>query len=474
MAKKQNPTPTAPNDNPQPTKAGLSAMPVERVPVGKLKPAAYNPRKISAAAKVGLKNAIDRFGVVQPIVWNKRTGNIVGGHQRFEVLKDMGAAEVDVVTVDLNEADERALNLSLNNAAIQGEWDDGKLEDMLADMIALPDFNVELVHDIRLDTILTKFSADDIDLSGFFDGAEDVVDDAPSADARALTSGGSGDGSGGAESDAVAEEIEEDGPDIAVPDVPDSRLGVVYELGPHRLICGDSTDSETVDRLLMGVDPDSLMMVTDPPYGVEYDPTQREGHFAKGLVLNDDRADWRDAWSLFRGAVAYVWHASTKAGAVAASLSETGFVYRAVPVWVKSSFTFGRGHYHHGYEPCAYAVRKGATAKWIGGRKQSTVWNIAKNARNETGHSTQKPVEAMARPMRNHDFSNIYDPFLGSGTSIIAASELGRVCYGVELSPQYCDVIRKRWTRWALQNGAELGSGALHDANDDHNTGVPK
>lgn len=173
MAKKQNPTPTAPNDNPQPTKAGLSAMPVERVPVGKLKPAAYNPRKISAAAKIGLKNAIDRFGVVQPIVWNKRTGNIVGGHQRFEVLKDMGAAEVDVVTVDLNDADERALNLSLNNAAIQGDWDDGKLEEMLADMIALPDFNVEMVHDIRLDTILTKFAADDIDLSGFFDGAKD-------------------------------------------------------------------------------------------------------------------------------------------------------------------------------------------------------------------------------------------------------------------------------------------------------------
>lgn len=171
-------TPKTATTSPE-TPNALHAAPMARIPIGQLHPAAYNPRKISAAAKVGLRNAIDRFGVVQPIVWNKRTGNIVGGHQRFEVLKDMGAEAVDVVTVDLNDADERALNLSLNNNAIQGEWDDGKLEDMLADMIALPDFSSELVHDIRLDTILAKFTADDIDLSGFFDEGDEEKPPAP-------------------------------------------------------------------------------------------------------------------------------------------------------------------------------------------------------------------------------------------------------------------------------------------------------
>jgi hypothetical protein len=171
----------------EPVAKSPRSMPIERVAIGKLKPAAYNPRKITSAAKLGLKNAIDRFGMVQPVVWNKRTGNIVGGHQRFEVLREMGEVEIDAVVVDLNEADERALNLSLNNAAIQGDWDDGKLEEMLADMIALPEFDLSLSNDIRLDTILTKFSADDVDLSGFFDD-----DDSPGEKPSKLEDKGSG------------------------------------------------------------------------------------------------------------------------------------------------------------------------------------------------------------------------------------------------------------------------------------------
>ena len=198
-------------------------------------------------------------------------------------------------------------------------------------------------------------------------------------------------------------------------------------------------------------------MVTDPPYGVEYDADWRNkatradgspiGASALGEVLNDDRADWREAWALFPGDVAYVWHAGSRSHVVADSLVACGFNLYSLIVWGKNTLVIGRGHYHPKHEPCWYAVRKGKTGHWQGDRKQTTLWEIDKPQKSETGHSTQKPIECMKRPIENNSKpgDGVYEPFSGSGTTIIAAEQTGRRCYAMELSPNYVDVAVRRW-----------------------------
>jgi DNA modification methylase len=192
-------------------------------------------------------------------------------------------------------------------------------------------------------------------------------------------------------------------------------------------------------------------MVTDPPYGVEYDPAwrNRAGLSATrrtGKVENDDRADWREAWALFPGEVAYVWHGALHAAAVSESLEACGFGIRAQIVWAKDRLVLGRGHYHWQHEPCWYAVK--GTGHWSGDRKQTTLWPIASKGQDaETAHGTQKPVECMRRPIENNSSPGqaVYEPFCGSGTTIIAAEMGGRACHAIELSPAYVDVAIKRW-----------------------------
>jgi DNA modification methylase len=249
----------------------------------------------------------------------------------------------------------------------------------------------------------------------------------------------------------------------AIPEVPAepvSILGDLWALGRHRLVCGDSTDADTVAKCLGGVEPH--LMVTDPPYGVEYDANWRNeadrangkayGARAIGKVLNDSRADWSETWALFPGDVAYVWHAGNMAHVVAESLLKTGWGIRSQIIWAKSQFVIGRGHYHPHHEPCWYAVRdkSGATGHWQGDRKQSTLWQIDKPQKSETGHSTQKPVECMKRPIENNSSPGqaVYEPFSGSGTTIIAAEMTGRVCHAIELSPAYVDVAIQRWQQF--------------------------
>jgi DNA modification methylase len=192
------------------------------------------------------------------------------------------------------------------------------------------------------------------------------------------------------------------------------------------------------------------LMVTDPPWGVEYDATHRRAlqslnsRPAQGAVLNDDNADWREAWALFKGNVAYVWHSGTKAVVVAASLMECGFEIRTQIIWGKIKFVVGRGHYHVQHEPCWYAVRD--HGHWQGDRTQSTLWTI-EHRKSETGHSTQKPVECMKRPIENNSQpgDGVYDPFVGSGTTIIAAEMTARRCYAIEIDPGYVDCSIERW-----------------------------
>lgn len=225
--------------------------------------------------------------------------------------------------------------------------------------------------------------------------------------------------------------------------------GDVWQLGKHRLACGDATDPATVRNLLGHARP--RLMATDPPYGVGYEPEWRRqalggSRRASGKILNDHRSDWREAWKLFPGDIAYVWHSGMHASSVELSLAAADFRVRSQIIWDKGRLIISRGHYHWRHEACWYAVRKLKTANWQGDRKQTTVWQIP-HRRSTTGHGTEKPLECMRRPILHHTLQAdaVYDPFLGSGTTIIAAEMTGRRCYGIELSPEYCGLIIARW-----------------------------
>lgn len=227
------------------------------------------------------------------------------------------------------------------------------------------------------------------------------------------------------------------------------ETGQLWELGDHRILCGDSTKAEDVERVLGGVVP--LLMVTDPPYGVEYDASWRaeagvnKNKDKMGKVENDDIADWSPAWRLFTGDAAYVYHSGVFSSTVQASLEICDFNIRAQIIWAKDRMALSRGDYHWQHESCWYAVRKGKKGHRNDDRKQTTLWQIPSREDSGHGHGTQKPVECMARPIRNHDSEFVYEPFSGSGTTIIACEQLGRKCRAIEISPAYVAVAIQRW-----------------------------
>jgi DNA modification methylase len=234
----------------------------------------------------------------------------------------------------------------------------------------------------------------------------------------------------------------------------DTETGQLWVIGSHRLLVGDSTNKADVAYLCGDNKP--LLMVTDPPYGVEYDPHWRDeivGDFgqraARGnAATNDDLLDWSKAFELFEGSAAYVWHAGKFAAQVALQLTDCGFEIRNQIVWAKQHFAISRGNYHWQHEPCWYAVKKGRRAEWVGDRTQSTLWEIsslnpAGRQEERYAHGTQKPLECMARPIRNHS-GDVYDPFVGSGTTLVAAENLNRKCYAIEISPAYVAVCLER------------------------------
>ena len=222
----------------------------------------------------------------------------------------------------------------------------------------------------------------------------------------------------------------------------------------HRLLGGDATSGEDVGRVLDGNEP--CLMVTDPPYGVNYDPNWRNEAAAKGQlafaarrvgkVSNDDRIDWSEAYLLFPGDVAYTWSPPGDNQILTGqAVQKGGFQIRNQIMWRKPHFPISRGHYTYQHEPCWYGVRKGRTSHWIGDNAASTVWDITLDKNVEGGHSTQKPLECMARPIRNHE-GDVYDPFVGSGTTLVAAENLGRRCFALEIEPRYCAVAIERMT----------------------------
>jgi DNA modification methylase len=377
----------------------------ESWPVERLVPYARNPRKNDEQVE-RMVAAIREFGFRIPIV-AKSDGTVVDGHLRLKAARKLGITEVPVALADeLTEAQVKAFRLLANRAANWAAWD----EDLLA-------LELEELQAMAFDITQTGFDAAEID----------------SLLAKSTTEGLT-------DPDEVPEP----------PAEPISKLGDVWVLGRHRLLCGDSTSADDVEKLLAGILPH--LMVTDPPYGVAYDPAWRNdalsGQKTKrtGVVLNDDRADWREAWELFPGEVAYVWHGALHAATVAESLIACGFAIRSQIIWAKERLVLSRGHYHWMHEPCWYAVK--GKAYWNGDRKQVTVWNIPSRGQDaDTIHGTQKPVECMKRPMENNSSPGqaVYEPFSGSGTTIIAAEITGRACLAMELNPTYVDVAVKRW-----------------------------
>jgi DNA modification methylase len=401
-------------------KASWPADHVERWPIERLVPYARNARTHSDIQISQIAASIREWGWTNPVLVAE-DGTIIAGHGRVLAAQKLRIANVPVmVATGWSEAQRRAYTIADNKLTLNGGWDQ--------ELLGLEIGELEVL-------------GFDLDLIGFSD------------EERASLAAHATDGL--------------TNPDV-VPDLPIhpvTRPGDLWALGGHRLICGDSTSKDDVDALLAGVSPH--LMVTDPPYGVNYDPAWRKRAGVNlnarklGPVVNDDRADWREAWALFPGNVAYVWHAGRHASEVQQSLEVSGFDVRSQIIWAKDRFALSRGHYHWQHEPCWYAVRGTSGAYWSGDRKQSTLWTI--NAREDDGHGhgTQKPVECMRRPIENNSSPGqaIYDPFSGSGTTIIAAEMTGRSCFAIEIDPAYVDVAILRWQAFTGLTATLQGAG---------------
>jgi len=369
-----------------------------------ISPSKYNPRTISDESMGRLTKSLAEFGNIQPITWNARTGNVVGGHQRLKVYQAMGKTEVEVWAVDLSEQKEKAANIALNK--LSGEFDMPMLKDIL-----------EEIDTGDLDMEVTGFAMDEI-----------------------------------AEMMESVHPIEED----EVPEVPVdaiTKLGDLWLLGEHRVLCGDSTKAEDVSRLMNGEKAD--MMFTDPPYGVNYEG----GHFHSGDVnikrkreklADDDTTAIYPAFlpvalSVVDGPC-YMWFAGSKARDVYNAVHDNECDVHALIIWHKTNATYAamNAQYKQRHEPCLYFKPKGSTLRWCGETTEATVWSQDRDGINEF-HPTQKPVALAAKALKNHEAATVLDMFCGSGSTLIAAEQLGRKCYGMEISPNYCDVIVKRW-----------------------------
>jgi DNA modification methylase len=401
------------------TSAGLQ---LNTWPIERLIPSGRNARTHSATQIAEITASMRAFGFTNPILVGA-DGDIVAGHGRLAAARQLGMTEVPVIVLNgLNEVQRRQLMLADNRIALNAGW------------------NVEMLHQELVDL---RVLGADLAVLGFTK--------------RELAEALKPAGGGLTDEDEIPE----------LPEKPVTLVGDIWLAGAHRIACGDSTVAPAVTALLGGLTPN--LMVTDPPYGVAYDPAWRHRMGVNkskrtSKILNDEQADWGAAWALFPGSIAYVWHGALHAATVADSLVEHGFTLRAQIIWAKERLVMSRGDYHWKHEPAWYAVR--TKGNWTGDRKQTTVWEIASGGQDaETSHSTQKPVECMRRPMLNNSEPGdaVYDPFLGSGTTLIAAQTTGRICIGMELDPRHVDVAVRRWQAFTGVAACLLGDGRSFD-----------
>ncbi|MCS1351160.1 site-specific DNA-methyltransferase [Mechercharimyces sp. CAU 1602] len=451
-------------------------MQIERIAVEHIKESTYNPRQMSDKELERLQMSIHEFGFVEPLVWNRTTGNLVGGHQRLKVLKEQGIAEVECSVVELEETKEKALNLALNK--ISGEWDLEKLVGVLSE-----------IQLSGMDIHVTGFDSSDINevISQVLDSREPQEDHF--------------------DVNQAASEIED----------PTTRLGDLWLLGRHRLLCGDATNKGDVERLMDGQLAD--MVFTDPPYNVNY-----TGSTERKLTIQNDHMDSESFYQFLHDSFAnmqavtrvgggiYICHADSEGINFRSAMINTGWELKQCLIWVKNAFVLGRQDYQWKHEPILYGWKNGGAHQWFGGRKQSTVieetipltiqtddgyslltfssndqsvvvkvpsyevvyagieenttiWRCEKPQRN-ADHPTMKPIAIPAKAIQNScpQEGVVLDPFLGSGSTLIAAEETGRFCYGLELDPVYCDVIVRRWEEKTGEK-AVRADGATHQIN---------
>jgi len=376
------------------------------IKVSALKKNPGNPRQIHGHKLDLLKKSVtefDKMMALRPIIVDENNV-VLGGNMRLAAIKALGHKEIPDEWVkradDFTEAEKREFIIK-DNAGF-GEWDWDVIANEWSDK-PLADWG--------------------LDVPGF-----EAVEEVGDADAEPQI-------------DKAAELNKKW----------KVKTGDLWQIGEHRLLCGDSTKATDVAHVLDGALPN--LMITDPPYGVEYDADWRNHSFredglptngrAIGKVTNDDNCRWLEVYNLFPGNVVYIWCASLRSTLVHADIVDAGFIPNYLIIWNKSSLVIGRGDYHWKHEPCWYATRSGSKHWWIGDRSQTTVWDIDKPNKSETGHSTQKPLECMARPIRNHE-GDVYEPFAGSGTTLVACQNLNRKCYAIEISENYCAVILER------------------------------
>jgi DNA modification methylase len=380
------------------------------LPISVLKPAEYNPRK---KLKPGdkeykkIKDSIEEFGFADPLVVNADM-TIIGGHQRLNVAIDLGYTEVPCAVVDVDKTREKALNIALNK--ITGEWDEQMLADLLTDL---------------------KEADYDLDYTGF---------EAPEVEQLF--------------SNIYDKKVKEDDFDVdkELQQPCFSQLGDLWYLGKHRVICGDSTGEEIYTRLMDGQL--ANLVLTDPPYNVDVEETA-------GKIMNDNMGDqefYNFLLSAYRcmhanladdGSI-YVWHADTEGINFRTAFKDAGFYLSGCCIWVKNALVLGRSPYQWRHEPCLFGWKQKGKHQWYGDRKQTTVWEYDK-PRSSKDHPTMKPVQLMSYPIKNSTMTNgiVLDPFLGSGSMLIACCETDRICRGIELDPKFVDCIVKRYIEWA-------------------------
>ncbi len=404
-------------------------MLIEKVSVSKINPAVYNPRinlKPEDPEYQKLKRSITAFGYIEPIVWNRRTSNLVGGHQRFKILVEQGLTEVDASVVDLSLQQEKALNLALNK--IQGRWDYERLTLLLDELSKLPDFDVGI----------TGF--DNSEISQLLDryGEQRDPDDF--------------------NFDASLEAIKE----------PVTKKGDLIELGPHRILCGDSTIFDDI-KLLFGENK-ARIVNTDPPYNIAYlggnrpnpksarpkrsrnwdriyaDNLSQEEYeeFLKKAFINMDRV-------LIPGCSFYIWNGHNQFAPMHRMLKELNYHIGCVITWGKPNFAISYGDYHQQTEFCLYGWKQGDKHRWYGGVTESSLWSVKREVTSGYIHPTTKPTELAQRAIRNSSERGdiVFDLFLGSGSTLIAAEMLERRCFGIEIDPRYCDAIVCRYISFA-------------------------
>ncbi|EGO9490762.1 TPA: site-specific DNA-methyltransferase [Enterococcus faecalis] len=397
-------------------------MNIEKMKLSELRPAEYNPRvelKPGMEEYEKLKQSILEFGFVDPPIFNKRTGNLVGGHQRVTVAKDLGIGEIEVSIVDLPIEKEKALNIALNK--ISGQWDEDKLA-----------------------LLLNELDENELNISGFTDKEiQEVIDQ---YDMRL---------------DLETEAID-DGFEFELPEKPKAALGDIYQLGRHRLMCGDSTNKAHIELLMDGEKAD--LLITDPPYNVNY-----EGKTEAALKIKNDNKTASEFYDFLRsafssaydnlkeGASFYVWYASSEVINFVNSLVDSQFMVKQELIWLKNSFVLGRQDYHWQHEPCLYGWKKDGSHRWYGDRKQTTILDFDKPIANKE-HPTMKPIPLFDYQIKNSSKKGdkILDIFGGSGTTMIACEQNDRQAYLMELDPKYVDVIINRWEEFTGKEAIKL------------------